>query len=407
MLIYHSTLRLIEGLLSPEDAQKALELGYLNRHPSGHWVIPHGEARKRILVHVLGTELVCGLCGGPIAALEEATQDHIIPISQGGPDALANVQLAHRACNELKGNALPEQYPPFFPRPGDEAAGWYERTSRRARNGRGGRYSRQRGYGPAPAAAFQAQPRDLPGGVTAAGAAPAPAADTPAGSPAAPQAAAAGATAGGARPSRGKETKPPSAAANGKSKEQSGTARANDQPVASPAKEQPATAKEQPAMTASKDQHPAETGSAAAPSGKATTPAETPAEAALTPEDAPATAPETASHGPTARETVREDPAWLAAVQRADLPGLQVLSREAHWATRTASLRTLEQLPAPGPAPLGARARCWPRPQVPRGPSACWSGKASTCWWKKGAAGRRCTWSRWCTPFRPGPTCGT
>jgi len=45
------------------------------------------------------------------------------------------------------------------------------------------------------------------------------------------------------------------------------------------------------------------------------------------------------------REPVREDPAWLAAVQSADLQQLQALSREPNWATRTATLRTLEQLP--------------------------------------------------------------
>ena len=265
LLIYHSTLRLIEGLLSPEEAQKALELGYLSRHPSGHWVIPHGEARKRILVHVLGHELVCGLCGGPIAALEEATQDHIIPVSQGGPDALANVQLAHRSCNELKGNALPEQYPPFFPRPGHEAAGWYERSGRRSRNGRGGRFGRhQRRYGGAPAAAFQAQPRDLPG------------------------------TLGPEEP----EVEPAPAVA------EAGT----------------------PADTTA----PATAAGAAA----ATTPASPPAQ------QAPAPAPEA-----PAREPAREDSAWLAAVQSADLQQLQILSREPNWATRTASLRTLEQLP--------------------------------------------------------------
>ncbi|HEY8418184.1 MAG TPA: HNH endonuclease signature motif containing protein [Limnochordales bacterium] len=260
VLIYHSTLRLIEGLLSPEEAQKALELGYLSRHPSGHWVIPHGEARKRILVHVLGHELVCGLCGGPIAALEEATQDHIIPVSQGGPDALANVQLAHRSCNELKGNALPEQYPPFFPRPGNEAAGWYERSGRRSRNGRGGRFGRhQRGYGGAPAAAFQAQPRDLPG--TVAG------------------------------------------------------------------RHQDAPAEPAPADGHAEAGVPAAETAVTAPAG-----AQAHHEAAAAPEQ-------------LAREPVREDPAWLAAVQSADLQQLQVLSREPNWATRTASLRTLEQLP--------------------------------------------------------------
>lgn len=159
ILVYHSTLRLVEGLLSPEQVQEASERGYLNRHPSGLWTIPHGEARKRLMVHILGVELTCGLCGGDIAALEETTQDHIIPTSQGGPDTLANVQLAHRSCNELKGNALPEQYPPFFPQPGDSAAGWYGRYGRRGR-GRNGRPRRRRNT--PPTAGFQVETRDVP-----------------------------------------------------------------------------------------------------------------------------------------------------------------------------------------------------------------------------------------------------
>lgn len=295
LLIYHSTLRLIEGILSPADAQKALELGYLNRHPSGHWVIPHGEARKRILVHVLGVELICGLCGGPIAALEEATQDHIIPVSQGGPDALANVQLAHRSCNELKGNALPEQYPPFFPRPGDEAAGWYDRASRRARNGRNGRgrYGRQRGAVP-PAAAFQAQPRDVP-------------VPMPSGAAKAPGPA--------SKPERAVAPAPPEATAPAP-------------PAAGPAAATPdtAAAPAEPAVAAAKPPEPPRPDAAAAPK-------------------APEAQPEGGAPGHGPQEGAAEDPVWLAAVQAATLGQLQALSREAYWAARTASLRTLEQLP--------------------------------------------------------------
>src|SRR5690606_5045068 len=295
LLIYHSTLRLIEGLLSPDEVQKALELGYLVRHPSGHWVIPHGEARKRILVHVLGHELVCGLCGGPIASLEEATQDHIIPVSQGGPDALANVQLAHRSCNELKGNALPEQYPPFFPRPGDEAAGWYDRASRRARNGRNGRgrYGRQRGAVP-PAAAFQAQPRDVP-------------VPMPSGAAKAPGPA--------SKPERAVAPAPPEATAPAP-------------PAAGPAAATPdtAAAPAEPAVAAAKPPEPPRPDAAAAPK-------------------APEAQPEGGAPGHGPQEGAAEDPVWLAAVQAATLGQLHALSREAHWAARTASLRTLEQLP--------------------------------------------------------------
>lgn len=122
VLLYHSTLHLVEGLLTLDEVQQGLKTNCLMQHTSGHIIIPHGEARKRLLVNVKGVDLQCSLCGGAIASIEEATQDHVIPISQGGPDALANIALTHRACNELKGNALPEQYPPIFPTPEDGGA---------------------------------------------------------------------------------------------------------------------------------------------------------------------------------------------------------------------------------------------------------------------------------------------
>lgn len=133
VLLYHSTLHLIEGLLTLDEVQRGLKEQCLAQHTSGHIIIPHGEARKRLLVHVQGQELVCALCGGPIASIEDATQDHIIPLSQGGPDALANIALTHRACNELKGNALPEQYPPMFPVPGNGGA-WRPAPFRKGRH---------------------------------------------------------------------------------------------------------------------------------------------------------------------------------------------------------------------------------------------------------------------------------
>lgn len=277
VLVYHSTLRLIEGLLTPEEVQRALEHGYLNAHPSGHWVIPHGEARKRILVHVLGVELACGLCGGPIATLEETTQDHIIPTSQGGPDALANVQLAHRSCNELKGNALPEQYPPFFPQPGTEAAGWYGRAPRRGRNGRGGRV--RRGRPAVTSGAFQAEPAGVAVPVAAA-------LDEP-GAPGAAAGAAADAKA------KGSDSKPT-------------TSKQSSDQTAPSSRDEPARAQKQQKQ----QKEP---------------------EAAATREESETISP--------------EERAWLEAVQADTLTKLHERSKEANWAARTATLRTIEQLP--------------------------------------------------------------
>lgn len=59
---------------------------------------------------------LCGICGklvdmgleGHFSDDRAPTRDHIIPISLGGPDFKSNVQLAHRKCNWLKGNKMPD-----------------------------------------------------------------------------------------------------------------------------------------------------------------------------------------------------------------------------------------------------------------------------------------------------------
>lgn len=48
---------------------------------------------------------LCFLCGKPMGA--GATDDHLIPLAYGGADIPANVVLAHRRCNQLKGDRLP------------------------------------------------------------------------------------------------------------------------------------------------------------------------------------------------------------------------------------------------------------------------------------------------------------
>lgn len=51
----------------------------------------------------------CGLCGRKVDMRRRnphplaPTIDHVLPISRGGDDTRANVQLAHRACNIAKG----------------------------------------------------------------------------------------------------------------------------------------------------------------------------------------------------------------------------------------------------------------------------------------------------------------
>lgn len=52
----------------------------------------------------------CGLCHRRVDLTTPAPQprspsiDHVVPLSRGGDDTRANVQLAHRACNVRKNN---------------------------------------------------------------------------------------------------------------------------------------------------------------------------------------------------------------------------------------------------------------------------------------------------------------
>lgn len=59
---------------------------------------------------------VCAVCGRPVdvmlpgSDLMGPTVDHVIPLSWGGPDIRANVQLAHRVCNTSKGDRISEDH---------------------------------------------------------------------------------------------------------------------------------------------------------------------------------------------------------------------------------------------------------------------------------------------------------
>ena len=71
------------------------------------------EHNKKI---ILARESICGICGKPVdKSLRypdpmSPTVDHIIPVSKrGDPVALENLQLAHRYCNRLKSDKMPEK----------------------------------------------------------------------------------------------------------------------------------------------------------------------------------------------------------------------------------------------------------------------------------------------------------
>jgi 5-methylcytosine-specific restriction endonuclease McrA len=74
----------------------------------------NGAKRRAIRQWVLSTQDICGICGQPVDKTLKTPHpmspevDEIIPISKGGsPYERSNVQLAHRICNQRKGNKMP------------------------------------------------------------------------------------------------------------------------------------------------------------------------------------------------------------------------------------------------------------------------------------------------------------
>ena len=71
----------------------------------------NGHRRRTVRARVLATENICALCGEPVDKSLKTPHpmspevDEIIPVSRGGsPIERRNCQLAHRICNQRKGN---------------------------------------------------------------------------------------------------------------------------------------------------------------------------------------------------------------------------------------------------------------------------------------------------------------
>ncbi|MBG6083253.1 HNH endonuclease signature motif containing protein [Zhihengliuella flava] len=93
----------------------------------------NGSARTKLRKRVIREESICWLCGKPVDkslphGLPGSPEvDEIVPVSKGGsPLERDNVRLAHRICNQRRGNKDPDAVRQRAP-----AASRRLRTSRR------------------------------------------------------------------------------------------------------------------------------------------------------------------------------------------------------------------------------------------------------------------------------------
>lgn len=71
----------------------------------------NGSARRKLRARVLAEEDVCWICGQPVDKSLPAGHpgapevDEVVPVSRGGsPLDRSNCRLAHRICNQRRGN---------------------------------------------------------------------------------------------------------------------------------------------------------------------------------------------------------------------------------------------------------------------------------------------------------------
>jgi 5-methylcytosine-specific restriction endonuclease McrA len=73
----------------------------------------NGHRRRQLRARVLAEEDVCGICGRPVDkdlphGLPGSPEiDEVVPVSRGGsPYDRSNARLAHRLCNQKRGNGM-------------------------------------------------------------------------------------------------------------------------------------------------------------------------------------------------------------------------------------------------------------------------------------------------------------
>lgn len=80
-----------EKVIANQNARRAEKLGL-------------GSVKITISYLLERDKWTCGICHRKIRRREDASPDHIVPLSRGGEHVLENLQAAHKKCNYSKGN---------------------------------------------------------------------------------------------------------------------------------------------------------------------------------------------------------------------------------------------------------------------------------------------------------------
>lgn len=80
----------------------------------GKWNRNKSKTRRWQRNHLIARHgSICQICKKPFEKMRDITFDHIVPVSQGGDDAIENLQLAHFKCNQLKDDMTPREFQIF------------------------------------------------------------------------------------------------------------------------------------------------------------------------------------------------------------------------------------------------------------------------------------------------------
>jgi 5-methylcytosine-specific restriction enzyme A len=66
----------------------------------------YGAEWRRVSAQVIAQTKTCHWCGGPPAADDPFTADHIVPLARGGTNDRSNLIGAHRSCNSRRGGQM-------------------------------------------------------------------------------------------------------------------------------------------------------------------------------------------------------------------------------------------------------------------------------------------------------------